>query len=214
MAKLDRLAAVGAGEQSDVAPSLDDSRVLIARWVLFAQGALIAIAAVGGFAAGYFFGRVIPNSPNGANHANAAVQIEGRVASGANNPTAAPDADSVVIALPMNAAPAERIGVDGLRPDDPTPAENNSQVRIIESLDGAYARVDEAGRFHFTAAPGNYLVLAISRHELRPPGDAPQPEDMVRLERFFSPAAALIGQAKYKIVEQRLSEHEPLEIDF
>ncbi len=196
---------------------MPDPRVLIARWVLFAQGALILIAAVGGFAAGFLIGRSEPveQIETSVSRANVApVVIEGRVAYRAVDQGSALEPDSILIALPATAAPPEKIRAEGLRPEDPPPAENNSQVRVIEALDGAYVRVDQTGRFQFSAAPGDYLVLAISRNRLRPVGDEPRPEDLARLEQFFSPAAELIGQAEYQLVERRLSENEPLEIEF
>ena len=55
---LDReMVELAAESSEDLATAGDDLCVLIPRWVLFAQAALIAIVAVGGFAAGVFVGR-------------------------------------------------------------------------------------------------------------------------------------------------------------
>jgi hypothetical protein len=196
--------------------AVDPRRVSIARWVLFAQAALIALVAGVAFLSGYVIGVGAPRPPAELSLAPqpAAVEITGRVRYGADRKQPAADSDAVIIVLPKGAQLAEKINSAGLRPQDPAPAENNAQARIIESLDGAYARADSAGEFRVSVRPGEYLVLAISRHARRPKGHHPPAEHLALIGQYFSPAADLLGHSKYDLAERKLPDAKPLEFDF
>jgi hypothetical protein len=193
----------------------------VGRWVLFTQAGLIAVVAAVAYLSGYAIGGGKGGAQSGVNEfgdsvpdtaaAVAPVQINGAVHYDGDKK---PDADAVIIVLPKGAAPAEKISIAGLRPQDPPPAENNAQVRIVESLDGAYARSDSAGNIRLSVRPGEYLVLAISRHANRPNGQNPSPDNLSQLDQFFTSPAELLGQSKYDLSHRTLSVDMPLQFDF
>ncbi len=203
----------------DSASAAVSDGILVRRWVLFAQGGLIAVVALVAYVSGYLTGGSGGAAPSPGETPlsaakNAPVVVVGKVRFRPDRKPAEADGDAVVLALPRGAAVSEKIKVSGLRPEDPRPAENNPQTRILESLDGGYARADRSGNFQLTLRPGPYLVLAISRHAKRPNGQHVPPEQLSLLEQYFVPAKDLVGQAKFEITEREVAEGRPLEFDF
>ena len=97
---------------------------------------------------------------------------------------------------------------------DPAPTEKNPAIQAIELLDGGYARADRHGKFSVVLRPGEYWVLAISRHAVRPANQPPKPDDLDLLGRYFLRAGDLIGTAKYELNVRQLAANEVLEYDF
>lgn len=197
-----------------VEPEVDLDRVSVPRWVLYAQGGLITLVAVLGFASGYSWHRAPVPVAEPIVEQPEAVLIPGQVvyrnARGLKNF----DTDAVLVMIPRDAVAAQKIEAKGLRPSDPAPAARKPGVQAIELLDGAYARADREGKFSVVLRPGEYWVLAVSRHASRPKGRHLRKEDMATLERYFLKPADLIGTSAYELSVRQIRAEEPLEYDF
>lgn len=193
---------------------VDIDRVSLPRWVLYAQGGLITLVALLGFAGGYWWNRSPAPVAEPVVEQRDAVLIPGQIVYRNARGLKMFDTDAVVVLIPREAVAAQPIDAKGLRPNDPAPSPRQSAVQAIELLDGAYARADREGRFRVVLRPGEYWVLAISRHASRPKGQHVRKEDLPTLERYFLKPADLIGPASYELVVRNVSAEEPLEYDF
>jgi hypothetical protein len=195
--------------------AVDYRRVSIPRWVLYAQGVLIAVVAAVGFGSGYWLGRAAqPQGEEAPPAEHDAVLIRGSVHYRNDRGLKTPDADAVIVIVPKDAIAEHKIDIKGLRPRDPAPTEKNPAIQAIELLDGAYARADRMGKFSVVLRPGSYWVLALSRHVARPASQPPKPDDLDLLGRYFLRGGDLLGTAKYELRLRQLAANEPLEYDF
>jgi hypothetical protein len=193
---------------------IDYGRVSIARWVLYAQGALILLVALAAFGAGFLIGRGKAGDSAISEAPQNPVTIGGVATYETTRGEVTPDAGAVIIAFPKGALPQQRISAKGLRPHDPAPPETHNGVRAIESLEAVYARADDSGQFQLTLRPGEYWTLAISKHAARPVAQSPSSEDTALLEKYFVSAPDLIGKGKYAWTLRKLAVGEPLKFDF
>lgn len=195
-------------------PAVDMGRVSVPRWVLYAQGALIALVAGAAFAAGYFWSHPPAPTVEVSPEQRDPVLLHGLVVYRNERGLKMPDADAVLLVIPREAVPDQKIDGRGLRPRDPPPAARHAGLQAIELLDGAYARADRDGKCSLVLRPGDYWVLALSRHASRPKGQAVPADDLEVLERYFLKPAELIGQAGYELRARKLSPGDVLEYEF
>ncbi len=107
----------------------------------------------------------------------------------------APDADAVVIVLPLDSVPRITIPIEGLRPNDDEFDPNGDGVQQITEIGGAFQRTGAAGEFSLPLPKsGKYFVLMISSHAKRAEGQAIDPATLQELRRFFRNPGMLIGE--------------------
>lgn len=180
---------------------LPSGTILMPRYVIYWQGALFLVVAAVAFAAGYFIGRgdaSLELQVAEEQKAKEKVLVEGRLVYNPGTGSLAPDEDAVVIILPENAQPENKIPAQGIRPHDPPPRESHEDLLTIEALGGGYARADESGLFSFVLPEqGRYWVLIISRHAARPTGQRIDPVDHELLDRIFLVPEHVVGSRKY-----------------
>jgi hypothetical protein len=194
-------------------PVVDYGRISISRSVLYFQAVLILVVAILAFVAGFFIGRG-GQAPLATHPAHSDPVVMNGSVSYRTESASLPDSDAVIIVLPQEAVPPQKIGQDGLRPQDPPPNETNANVRAIRSLEGIFVRADEAGKFSFVLPPGEYWVLTISRHAARPAGQLAEPDDLAALAEYFAAPGELLGGARYKWQLMKLAPNQPLDFDF
>ncbi len=166
--------------------AVDYRRLSIPRWVLYVQAVLIAVVAGLAFGSGYWMGKgtqpPVEETPPAKRDA---VLIRGSAHYRNDRGLKTPDADAAIVIVPKDAIAEHKIDIKGLRPRDPAPTEKNPAIQAIELLDGAYARTDRIGKFSVVLRPGEYWVLALSRHAARPASQPPKPDDLDLLGRYF-----------------------------
>jgi hypothetical protein len=176
--------------------------VVIPRYVIYLQGALLAVVALIAFAIGMTMEStfVAPPGPPAQ-----ACEVTGSVTY-ASGPRSRADDGAVVILLPLKPRkPAAKAPIRGLRPDDPSPSGDNKGLAILREVGGGYARTDANGRFQIdVASRGRYLLVAISHDKRSRSGSAPQPEDVAKLAPFFDNAAELLGQRQYQLSQETI----------
>lgn len=200
-------------EQSD---EIDRDSLAVPRRVLYLQGVLLGMVAIVCFTLGVIVGGATNSGPTSQGPRIARpCQVSGSVAFKDRRKETTPDDGSVVILLPQDARPDEKTQVLGLRPDDPTPDGSHSALAAIRSLGGDYARADTDGRFKLRVADtGPYFVLFISRNNKRKSGETLKTADLAQLGRYFSDAADLIGENRYRWTVERIQNDRMLNVEF
>jgi hypothetical protein len=204
----------GAVASSPTSVVVDPSLVAIPRGMLYAQAGLLVALALVAFTLGYWSGRAVSPTDEQALAALAQpVQIEGDMMYRAADGTDLPDAGAVVIVVPHQLAPRDRLPIEGLRPQDPLEADQmNPAILALENEGGAYARVAATGQFFLKARPGRYWLLAVSANATRAEGTLPRVRDVGLLGKYFEQAADLIENRRYQMVAVQLPQDAPLEL--
>ena len=187
--------------------------IVLPRRVVYMQGALLAIMAVLGFSLGAVFGWLIGSHSSDAGHLTA--KLTGRVTYITRDNQSEPDVGAVIIALPTDRRPDEKLNSSALRPDRPPPGRRHSVVVVIESIGGAFARADSRGEYQLKlSSVGDYFVLLISGNRKRRRGQQPASADVAQLGRYFLSPTQLLGDHEYRWYEQAIDGALRREVEF
>jgi len=186
-------------EDANDSPRRTVNKVAVPRSMLYAQGILIGVVALGAFALGLLVGSRGPE-PDPSLDAIAICTVSGQVQIETEGLGVLPDEDAVVIAVPRDQRPAAagRADIAGLRPSDPRPASTNQGLTVLREMGGAYARADAEGRYSLRVAAGEYFLLVLSHGKYRDAADDPPRDDLAQLGRYFLPATELLGDSRYR----------------
>ncbi|MDR0335480.1 MAG: hypothetical protein LBI18_00135 [Planctomycetaceae bacterium] len=117
-----------------------------------------------------------------------------------------PDADAVVLLLPLDRIPTFPISGEGLRPNDDQHLLMEDSVQQIKEIGGVFQRTDADGNFSIQYEnQGRYLMLMISSHAKRS-DDAPDAATIRELKRFFRNPQELLGDYSFSHEEYELSQ--------
>lgn len=166
----------------------DAERILVPRSVLYIQGILLGVVGLGCFIFGVMVGSrsVAPTQVS-------ACTITGRVTVRGGN---SPDVGAVVIAVPVNGRPEDRLDARGLHPGDPPPSA--TAIARIREMSGDYARTNDQGQYRLRVPePGKYYLLFVSASATRDPSQQINRQDLGQVGRYFEPASDLIGVSSY-----------------
>jgi hypothetical protein len=185
-------------------PKAKPDLIALPRYILYAQGALLASVALLAFVLGVLTGSAVRSRPV-APLAAGPCTMSGSVtyASGQRH---LPDQGAVIVVLPQTPQrPDERAPVSGLRPGDPPGEAERRGLETLRALGGAHARADANGRFELSVPrAGKYLVVVVSRAKrLKSPDDIPT-TDILRIGRFFQNATDLIGDRQYRLTAESI----------
>jgi len=176
--------------------------ILYSRQTFYIQGFLFLILGIMAFGAGYFIGRGNATFDRQIAEEQASKQrvpVEGTLVYDTGAGRIAGDENAVIILLPEGKQPEATLSIQGIRPQDPPPRDNNRSVERIRSLGGAYGRADAQGNFYLVVPDqGRYHVLIISAHAARPGNDDIEEGDLVEMQRYFHLAKELVNRFKYR----------------
>jgi hypothetical protein len=117
-----------------------------------------------------------------------------------------PDADAVVLLLPLDRIPTFPISGTGLRPDDNHYLPTEDSVQQIKEMGGAFQRTDADGHFSIQYEnQGRYLILMISSHAKRS-DTAPDAAAIRELKRFFRNPQELLSDYRFNLEEYELDQ--------
>jgi len=197
-----------------MAGPVDPNKVAVSRRVLYAQGILLGLVALGSFALGVFVG--IDNTAK-TSDADAVPQpcvLRGRVVVQNNGGEPTADIGAVAIVLPRDVRPEQKVDIAGLRPQDPPSEDEQGRLRSIRDIGGDYARTDEEGRFQLTVPDrGNYFLLVISASASSPEDDQPKTV-LAQIGRFFQLTPNLFEGHAYRWQEETIRRNRELNIVF
>ena len=183
--------------------------VVIPRWVVYVQGALLGVIATTFFVFGLMVGNMTSSAPTPIQLADC--QVSGSVMFSTRG-NAKPDRGAVVLLLPKNRTPENRAPGRLINPDEFEPLDNPA-IDIINRLGGAVVRVDDQGRFQVVVdRPGKYDVLIISKARSRPKDIRLTKNQMAAVSSFYFPVDGVLGNHSFYWGEFTARE-QPLELD-
>lgn len=193
-------------DDNDVDPStsrvseFDRELVSISRRVIYVQAGLLVALALFGLVVGFLIGR--GTAPHGdavddAPQVTTASRIPGKLQY-ATGEGLRPDRGAVVLAVPADSKPEEKIPVDDLLPEAQMPAAGNLALQQLATLGGDYTRADDAGNFALYLVPGRYHLLYISYAARRPSGNQLARQDLAEIGAYVTSGYDLIGQHRYQ----------------
>lgn len=176
---------------------IDYDKVAVPRRVLYLQGGLLGVVALVSFVLGMLM------SGGTATRQTAGIVAQPCVLSGqiTYGDESRPDGGSVVIALPVDRRPTTdaRVAIEGLRPGDPIPADDNISLRTIRSLGGDFVLANDEGHYQMRLPEqGRYHVLFISRRTARSGSDQLEVTDVAQIGRYFANVLDLIDDRNYE----------------
>lgn len=176
---------------------IDYERVAVPRSVLYMQGVLLGIVAIGFFVLGILVGMRVRNPSDTTAVVPRPCVVTGSIAYKDESDRKTPDAGAVVILLPAEKLPQKKSPPHGLRPDDELPDDDHAALSAIREIGGDYGRTDADGRYELLVTSSHsYFVLFISSR-LRQRGEELAKRDLAELGSYFLPADKLIGRNKY-----------------
>ena len=141
--------------------------------------------------------------------------VTGRVAYRTELGGLAGDSEAVVIVVPADRRPDEKLGVAALRPDAPPPGGAHPTIAKLRSIGGDFARAARMAILPWKLpATGSYFVLMISSHVRRPAGRQPTNQELAQIARSFVPADELLGMNAYRWSSELVRENMKLSHTF
>jgi len=201
--------------QAVAAPPADENYVAVPRYIVYVQGILLGVVALIAFALGILVGGATVTNSGTKGGPTGPVLLSGRVTYRDSGNQQANDEGCVVIALPDNAKPEQKIDIDGLRPDDDSPGDTHPGVVAIREIGGNIDRVDRDGNFRLQLSePGRYFVLMLSAHTRAPDGITPDRDHLAQMGRYFTSPLDLIGTNKHFWRNERVQRDSRIDDDF
>lgn len=183
--------------------------IVVPRWVVYLQGALLGVIATTFFIFGLMVGNMTSSAAPQIQLSDCQVSGTVMYATGADSK---PDRGAVVVLLPQNREPDSRAEGRWINPDDFEPLDNPG-IDMVNRLGGAVVRADDGGRFEvFVDRPGKYDVLIISRARKRPERIQLTKKQTATLGTFYFPVQAAVGDHSFYWGEFTARE-KPLELD-
>jgi len=191
----------------------DDALLVISRAGVFALGALLMLVALVFLLAGYVIGRgrsAAVHTDSTSESSGNPVVFEGNLSYAASPGQIKPDADAVVIALPFDNRPKEKLASRGLRSTDTGDIDATPAATALHALGGACVRAGAEGEFPLVVPrSGKYFLLVISKHAKREAGRSIEFDDLRAMSEYFERPADLIGSFRYDWSVRELSGAPP-----
>jgi hypothetical protein len=205
--------AAGEGASAEPQPRVDPAQIAVPRSILYLQGGLLALVAVACFGLGVLFGTITGTRTEPQVHVPRPCVVAGTVVTRDSRGGDEPDDGAVVLIVPQNARPDERVNVEGLRPGDPMPDRDHPSLRAFTALGGDYTRTDAQGHFRLRVPDtGEYFLLVVS-HRAKRTGDEPlNRTHIAQIGGYVIPAAQLIGEQRYRWQTDRIDRDATLNI--
>lgn len=187
---------------------VDPRKVAVSRKILIAQGVLLAVVAVCGFAFGLLIGRGGGGSTtrSGDGMPTPCV-VTGKISYTTESGQKFPDEGAVVYIVPQSEKPDldEKIAPAGLRPTDALPGENHAGLQMIRQLGGAHTRADANGDFRLRLPrSGKFFVLVISKSGRRKSNVDITRADLAQMGRYFLPVTDLVTDRRYRWLSEEI----------
>ncbi len=197
---------------------VDRSKVAVPRSVLYIQGAMLGVVAIGAFLLGWVLGATTSGPNENTVVDNTPRVIKGTLTYIDNDDRQQPDAGSIVILVPQESPPGadEKVDVAGLGPDEPLPeADTHPGLQRISVMGGAYARTDAEGAYRLQVPQrGRYYMLVISGNSSRSGGEQLNRDHLAQMGRYFVPALDLIGDRQFRWTTEEIGRDMTVNLSF
>jgi hypothetical protein len=170
-------------------------RIAVARWIVYFQAGLIAVVAATFFIFGMMVGNLTSTGPTDAT-GQKNFRLTGSVLVEQGRQQKA-DMGSVVIALPAEKKPAERLDPEYLKPNRFEPV-NNRAIDRIRDMGGDVVRANEDGSFELQLqGPAEFFILVISNAKSSQGEFAMEKSQRAEIGRFFLPYEPLLKDHEF-----------------
>lgn len=116
----------------------------------------------------------------------------------------AADSGAIVLVMPADQNPDQKIEVLGLRPEDADLKHRPGREQLAR-IGGQFGQVEPDGGFRLQMPqPGQYFVLVVSRNATRPANANVFPDELAILRRYFADAETLLGKREYLLITREL----------
>ncbi len=202
-------------------------------WAIYGQALFLLVVAGGAFLAGYYLGRQDgpittaassePETPSetdvdseGNPFSAEEVLLEVRLRWTPNVNESSGDQGALFVALPQKSIPRSALPVAGLRADDAGSPESQASIAALRSAGGAFSLAEADGTVAAVLPrEGQYYLLMVSKHVLRPTAQPVRQSDLVAMKQYFAEPEKLIGQSSYVWRSQEIRVGTPaIEHDF
>jgi len=199
----DRIIPPALPEHSTVADQdaaeSDRGYVRVPRSVLYLQACLLGAVALGGFVLGAGFGGIYSGPKSAGQLPQGPCEIRGQVTSIDEEGQEVGQANAVVVFLPAQRRPEQRLEIAGLRPEDELPPTDHPSLSGLRLLGGAYARTDDQGRYGLRVQEaGEFFVLVLPQRPRDLRTVAWNKRDLAQIGRYFKDAMGLLGNNDYR----------------
>ena len=169
---------------------------MIPRWIVYFQAALLGVVALTCFVFGLMVGNLTGLGQSGQVEL-VDCRVKGQVVYQQGNREVA-DVNAVVLVMPLNEKPDERVPAELVHPDTFRPL-NNAALDMLLELGGAAVRVDERGQFDLSVdGPHEYFVLIVSANQDRGSGDGLSKIQRAAVGTFFRPVDDVVGNRNFE----------------
>lgn len=175
--------------------------VVVARSLVYLQASLLLVVGVLGFASGMAIGRRQATSaaPTAAATSDERISFDGRVAYTDERGKVEPDTSAIAIIVPVGSQPRRKVATRGLRPDDAHSPFTDNATDAVRALGGDVARASDRGVFQLVLPKaGEYLLLVVSSHAVRPAGATVEDQVLSTLNPMFDSPSELFGNRQYR----------------
>jgi hypothetical protein len=186
----------------------EDALLLLSRRAVYALAGLLFGVALLGFAAGYLIGRGRPGAAiaGGEEAAETAaadpVALEGSLIYSASPGQYQPDAEALVLALPVEKRPTEKLSLTAATVSNADAAAANA----VHGLGGAFVHANSDGEFQLVVPrSGDYYLLLVSKHVKRAADKPIEVAVLHELGAYLANPSELIGAYKYVWSQRRLA---------
>lgn len=178
---------------------VEGSYLRIHRSVAYSQAILLAVVALISFVLGAGFGGLYSGDSEPRTAANLPCEIQGTVTRIRPDGEETGVDDVVVVFVPADRRPDERLPILGLRPDEELPPSDDSTLLGIRLLGGAYAKTDPQGRYSArVASAGDFYVLVLAKSIRRDGAARWNKRDLAQIGRYFENVMELLGGREYR----------------
>ncbi len=169
--------------------------IAVPRWIVYFQAGLIAVVAATFFIFGMMVGNLTSTGPTKAT-GQQNFRLTGSVLVKQGRQQKA-DTGSVVIALPAQQKPAERLDPEYLKPNRFEPV-NNRAIDKIRDRGGDVVRVNQDGNFELQLrGPAEFFILVISNAKSSQGKFAMEKSQRAEIGRYFLPYEPLLKEHEF-----------------
>lgn len=178
--------------------------LLVPRRTIFLQAGLIVIVGLLSFVAGWLAAGGNSDKATGEQPAETAsietVLVQGTITYRTPEGRIEADEGAVVLVWPRDAAAEPRIDPKELHPSQPAPNDGSRAMLGLEEIGAKHVRTLSDGTFNLVVPrQGEYYVLVVSRHTVRPADESVDGQTINVLRRIFVPAATGIDRQRYRL---------------
>jgi len=200
------------GKSSSATLGVDRRRVAFSRTSIYGFGALLLSVSVLSFFLGMMSGDGPATSNDDVGFAQVdEVTIRGRVTYPLSDNPEAPDAGAVLLLVPTDWTPGEKMDYQAIEPDTDAIEYTNASVLDLQQGGGVVTRTGSDGRFEFQVPTDrSFYMVILSNNVVRP--ESPRSEHITTLNRVITDAKFWFADHQYRWTRETFDRHRDIRV--